>query len=157
MADLLVDGNIKISFCTTIGNIHAPTVAELGAGTSLEALITPSGYKNKSATASVDVSSLASTFTTSSVGRRSFDISLELKRQTPTDPVYAQLTYKTAGYLVVRKTTVSTTAFTTGQTVEVFPVMCGQRQEADPAPNEVQKYTVPMMVTSDPDDGATVA
>lgn len=157
MSDLLVDGNVKISFCTSIGNIHAPTAAELNGGTSLEGVITPTGYKNKPATAPVDVSSLASTFTTQAVGRRSFAITLELKRQTPTDPVYAMLTYKATGYLVVRKTLAATTAFATGQVVEVYPVMCGQREENDPAPNEVQKYVSPMMVTSDPDDSAVVA
>lgn len=157
MSDLLVDGNVKISFVAAISNIHAPTAAELNGGTSLESLITPTGYKNKPNTAPVDLSSLASTFTTQGVGRRSFAISLELKRQTPTDPVYNLLTYKAVGYLAVRKTLAATTAFATGQAVEVYPIMCGQREEADPAPNEVQKYTSPMMVTSDPDDSATVA
>jgi len=157
MSDLLVDGNIKVSFLPSVSNIHAPTVAELNAGTSLEQFITPTGYKNPAGTKPVDTSSLASTFDTEGAGRRGFTPSLELKRQTPTDPVYSQLAYKVTGYLAVRKTLPCTTAWASGQVVEIFPVQCGQRQEADPAENEVQKYTVMMFMTADPDDNAVVA
>lgn len=157
MADLLVDGNVKISFLPAVSNIHAPTTAELGAGTSLEQYVTPSGYKNKPATAAIDTSSLASKFTTQGAGRRSFAISLELKRQTGTDAVYNLLGYQVTGYLAVRRNLPCTTAWATGQTVEIYPVQCGQREQADPVPNEVQKYTSTMFMTADPDDNAVVA
>jgi hypothetical protein len=157
MSNLLSDGNIKVSFLTAVANIHAPTVAELTAGTSLEQFITPDGYKNKPSTAAVATGALASVFDTEATGRRKFDISLELMRQTPTDPVYAQLTYKAAGYLAVRRTVASTTAWASTQSVEIYPVQCGQREQQDPAPNEVQKYVVPMFMTADPDDSAVVA
>lgn len=157
MSDLLVDGNVKISFVPAVANVHAPTTTELAAGTSLEQFITPTGYKNKPSTAPVITSSLASTFDTDAAGRRSFAISLELKRQTPTDPVYALLAYKAVGFLVVRRNLANTVAFASAQVVEVYPVMCGQREQIDPAPNEVAKYMSAFFMTADPDDGAVIA
>lgn len=157
MSDLFVDGNLRASFVPTIANIHAPTTTELNAGTSLESFITPTGLQIKASTAGVDTSNLASTFTTQGVGRRSFAITVEMKRATPTDTAYNLLPYKTAGYLVVRRNLASTTAWASGQNVEVYPVVAGERELAPPAINEVQKFTSSMMVTSDPDTAAVIA
>jgi|1185.fasta_scaffold18503_4 hypothetical protein len=157
MSNLLSDGNFKVSWLPSVVNVHAPTVAELNAGTSLEGFITPDGYKNKASTAPIATSSLASTFDTEASGRRKFDISLELMRQALPDPVYALLAYKTTGFLAVRRILPNTTAWASTQQVGVFPVQCGQREENDAAPNEVQKYVVPMFLTADPDDNAVVA
>jgi hypothetical protein len=157
MVNLLSDGNFKVSWLLNVSNVHAPTVAELAAGTSLEQFITPDGYKNKASTAPIATSSLASTFDTEAAGRKKFDISLELMRQTLPDPVYALLAYKAAGYLAVRRTLANTTAWASTQQVGIFPVQCGQREESDAAENEVQTYTVPLFLTADPDDNAVVA
>lgn len=157
MSDLLDDGNTKVSFVTTIANIAAPTTTELNAGTSLETYITPSGLQIKASTASVDTSSLASTFTTQGVGRRSYTVAVEFKRQTPTDTAYNLLPYKTSGYLVVRRTTTATTSWASSQVVEVYPVTAGEPEMAPPAPNEVAKFTSNMMVTTDPNTRAVIA
>jgi len=157
MSDLFVDGNVKVSFVPTIANIHAPTTTELSAGTSLETYITPTGLQRKATTASVDTSSVASTFTTTVPGRRSFTITVEFKRQTPTDVAYALLPFRTSGYLVIRTTLASSTAFATGQTVEVYPITTGEPELAPPAANEVAKFISTMMVTGDPDTRAVIA
>lgn len=157
MSDLFVDGNIKVTFASAIANIAAPTTTELNAGTSLESFITPTGLQIKPSTASVDTSNVASTFTTQGVGRRSFAITVEMKRQTPTDIAYNLLPYKTSGYLVVRRTLAASSAWATGQAVEVYPVTTGEPETAPPAANEVQKFTSSMMVTSDPNTHAAVA
>jgi len=157
MVNLLSDGNFKISWVPSVANVHAPTVAELTAGTSLEGVITPDGYKNKASTAPIPTSSLASTFDTEAAGRKKFDISLELMRQTLPDSVYALLAYRASGFLAVRRTVATATAWASTQQVGIFPVQCGQREESDAAENEVQKCTVPMFLTADPDDNAVVA
>lgn len=157
MSDLFVDGNLKVTFAPSIANINAPTTTELNAGTSLETLITPTGLQIKPTTASVDTSNLASTFTTQGVGRRTFAITVEMKRQTPTDTAFNLLPYKTSGYLVVRRNLAATTAWATGQNVEVYPVTVGEPELAPPAINEVQKFTSSMMVTSDPATRAVIA
>jgi hypothetical protein len=157
MSDLLGDGNIKVSWCTTISNIHAPTAAEINAGTSLEDFITPTGLKIAPTTAAIDTSSLSSTFTTQGAGRRAFPIDIEFKRQTPVDVAYNLLPWRTSGYLVVRRTMACKTAIATGQVLEVYPVQTGERQENPPAMNEVQKFVSPMYMTGDPDKSAVVA
>lgn len=157
MSDLFDDGNTKVSFVSTIANIAAPTTTELNAGTSLETYITPNGLQIKASTATVDTSNLASTFTTQGVGRRSFAITVEMKRQTPTDVAYNLLPYRTSGYLVVRRTTTASSAWVSGQVIEVYPVTTGEPELAPPAANEVAKFTSMMTVTSDPNTRAVIA
>lgn len=159
MSDLITDGNTKVAWVGSIANIHAPTAAELVAGFDWTTRITPDGLKTDAATASVDTSSLASTFGTSQVGRRSFTVELTIKRgsTTPEDQPKTTLIYGAAGYLVVRRGVAYTTAFTSGDKVEVYPVTASEPSNVAPAANEVSKFTAALMVTSDPDTGATVA
>jgi hypothetical protein len=157
MADLLGDGMFKVTWCSTIANIAAPTVAELNAGTPLELLITPDGLKIDPDTASVDTSSLGSTFNTASAGRRSFSPAIMFKHQTPTDTAFDLLPYRTSGFLVVRRNLIATTAWTASQKVAVYPMQVGEPKETTPAPNAVQTFESPMMVTSDPNTRAVVA
>ena len=157
MSDLFDDGNTRVSFVPSIATISAPTTTELNAGTALEPYITPAGLQIKASTATVDTSSLASTFTTQGAGRRSFAITVEMKRQTPTDTAYNLLPYKTSGFLAVRRTKTATTAWTSGDVIEVYPVTTGEPELAPPAANEVAKFTSSMMVTSDPSTRAVIA
>lgn len=157
MADLLADGNVRVTFATSISNIAAPTTAELNAGTALESLITPDGLDISSTTAAVDTSALNSTFTTQSAGRRSYDIKLTFKRQTPTDTALNLFPYRTSGYLIVRRTVASGTAWTASQKAEVYPVMTGEASLIKPAANEVQKFESIFFLTSDANTSATVA
>lgn len=159
MSDLITDGNTKVAWVGSIANIHAPTAAELIAGFDWTTRITPDGLKTDAATASVDTSSLASTFGTSQVGRRSFTVELTIKRgsTTPEDQPKQTLIYGAAGYLVVRRGVAYTTAFTAGDKVEVYPVSASEPSNVAPAANEVSKFTAALMVTADPDTAATVA
>lgn len=157
MSVLLDDGNTKVTFAPSIATISAPTTTELNAGTSLEPYITPSGLQIKPNTATVDTSNLGSTFSTQGVGRRGYAVTVEMMRQTPVDIPLNLVPYKTSGYLVVRRTTTATTAWASGQSVEVYPVTTGEPELASPAPNEVAKFTSPMMVTSDPNTRAVIA
>ena len=162
--DLPFDGMTKVSWVPTIADLAAPTVTELtGAeAVSLETLITPDGLDITAATGEVDNSALASTFTTSQAGRRSFTASITAKRKiTPAeDLAYTTLVYQATGFLVVRRDKVATDAFAAADTVEVYPVQCGEPTYAKPAPNELQKFTTPLYVTGDPrtsSNPATVA
>jgi hypothetical protein len=157
MSDLFDDGNTRVSFVPAIATLSAPTTTELNAGTALESYITPAGLQIKASTATVDTSNLASTFTTQAVGRRSIAISVEFKRQTPTDVAYNLLPYRTSGYLVVRRTKAATVAWTSGDVIEAYPVTTGEPELAPPAANEVAKFTSSMMVTSDPSTRAVIA
>lgn len=157
MSDLFDDGNTRVSWVPSVASISAPTTTELNAGTALESYITPAGLQIKAATAGVDTSNIASTFTTQGVGRRSFTVSVEFKRQTPTDVAYNLLPYRTSGYLAVRRTMAATAAWASAQVIEMYPVTVGEPELAPPAANEVAKFTSSMMVTSDPSTRAVIA
>lgn len=159
MADLISDGKTRVAWLSTVANINAPTVAELTAGADYTKRITPDGLKTDPSTADVDTSSLASTYDTKTVGRVGMDVELTFKRgdTVQDDAPYTTLKYGVSGFLVIRRGTPYTTAWATGQKVEVYPITCGEPQNNAPAANEVMKFTSPMKVTDAPATAATVA
>ncbi|MFD6025704.1 phage tail tube protein [Streptomyces griseoluteus] len=159
MADLISDGKTRVAWASTIANINAPTTAELNAALDLTKRITPDGLKTDPSTADVDTSSLASTFDTKTVGRIGFDNELTFKRgdTVQDDAPFTTLKYGVSGYLIVRRGVPYATAWTTGQTVEVYPITCGEPQPSAPAANEVMKFVSPMKVTDAPATSALVA
>lgn len=159
MADLVSDGKIRVYWVPGTGGIAnkaAPTVAELNAGTRLDATMTPDGLDISFATAPVDASALSSTFDTEKAGRRKPTLGVTVKAQDGTDTILGLLTYQAEGYLVVRRNIDAGTAWAAAQKAEVFPAQCGMRSKAY-GPNTMQRFTVGMFATSDPDDAATVA
>jgi hypothetical protein len=146
MADSAADGRIRIASVPSIANIAAPTVAELNAGVDLSLLVTPDGLMGlQPETADVDNASINSTADTTIPGRIKYSgMGLKLKKQIGTDTVYNTLVYNFTTNLVVRRDLPYTTAWTTSQPAEVYPVICGEVQNQDPAPNEMHKYIVPL-------------
>lgn len=159
MADIYVDGNIRVSWVTTIANPAAPTVAELNAGIVLTDKITADGLVGfEATTADVDTTALDSTFDTKGIGRDSFEgTMLRLKKQDGTDTVYNTLTRGTLGYVVIRRDLASATAYSASQKVEVFPVVCGRERNLAPEANTVRRYEVPTKVRLAPELRATIA
>lgn len=159
MTDSAYDGRVKVYSVPSISNIAAPTTTELNAGTDLSSLITPDGIMGFSPeTADVDASALNSTFTTNLPGRTSYSgTGLRLKKQSGTDSVYNTLVYGYATNIVIRRDVTSSTAWASSQAIEVYPVTCGEVQNADPAPNELHKYVIPMKISSQPNLRAAVA
>lgn len=159
MADITADGKTRVYWVTTIANINAPTTTELNAGIALQSTMTADGFAGfRPETADVDTSSLDSTFNTMVNGRTSFSGTLlRLKRQSGTDTIFTTLTRDTAGYVVVRRSVASTTAWASAQAVEVYPALCGEVARMDPEPNSVERYEIPIKVTSSPSLRAAVA
>jgi hypothetical protein len=161
LADLFTDGNTRVSFVPAIANIAAPTTAELNAGTLLQSTITSDGLMGfEAATGQVDNTALNSTFNTNVPGRAAFSgTGLRLKKQTATDTIFNLLTYGTAGFIVIRRSVLETTAWTAAQKVEVFPIICGYEKRLPPesGENSVEKYEIPTPVSSQPQLRATVA
>lgn len=159
MSDLISDGNTKVSWVSSVANINAPTTTELNGGSDWTLRITPDGLKTDPATADVDTSSLGSTFTTNQPGRRSYTVELTFKRGSTTieDQPFTTLVYNASGYLVVRRGSAFTTAYASGDKVEVYPVTAGEAQNIAPAANEINKFMSPLKVTSDPATRAVVA
>lgn len=159
MADIVVDGTVRVAYVPAIANQAAPTTSELNAGTLLQSVMTPDGLQNwQPTTAAVDNSALDSTFTTSTIGRDSFSNPiLQFKKQASGDTVYNLLTRGTTGFIVIRRYIASGTAWASTQPVEVYPVIFGQTIGVDPAANEVAKYQIPAMVTASATIRAAVA
>ena len=65
MADVVIDGYIRVSSVPTIANLAAPTTAELNAGVAYEMLLTQDGLNGFASTTNwVNNSALGSTFDT---------------------------------------------------------------------------------------------
>lgn len=159
MPDITSDGKTRVYWVTTIANINAPTTTELNAGIALQSTQTADGLAGfRPDTADVDTSALDSTFNTTVNGRTSFSGTLlRLKKQSGTDTIFTTLIRDTAGYVVVRRSIASTTAWASAQAIEVYPALCGEIARMDPEPNTVERYEIPIKITSSPAMRAAVA
>jgi hypothetical protein len=152
MPDITADGKTRVYWVTSIANINAPTTSELNAGIALHSTLTADGLNGfQPATADVDTSALDSTFNTVVNGRTSFDnTTLRLKKQSGTDTIFTTLTRDTAGYVAIRRSVTASTAWASAQAVEVYPALCGEVSRMDPEPNSLERYEIPIKITSSP-------
>lgn len=160
MADLPVDGLTRVFFVLAIANTAAPTVAELNAGLALQALITADGLEGFEAeTSTIDNTALNSLFNTVTIGRDSYSgTMLTLKKQTVgADTAFTTLIRGQAGYGAIRRDIAETIAWTSGQALEVYPVICGQRRRLKPEGNTLTRWQSPWMITTSPALSAVVA
>lgn len=150
MADVVADGRTRVYWVTTISNQNAPTTTELNAGIDLTSTLTADGLNGfQPDTAAVDTSSLASTFTSNVNGRTSFSSTkLRLKKQASGDTIFTTLVRDTAGFVVIRRSVTQSTAWTSSQAIEVYPALIGEVARMDPEPNTVERYELPVMITS---------
>ena len=160
MADIIIDGFVRVAFVPTIASIAAPTTTELNAGTLLHSTLVPAGLEGfEPSPGEVDNTNFGSTFDTKLPGVSSFSgTRLMLKKQDGTDTVYNLLKVKnTAGYIVVRRNLDKNTAWTASQKVEVYPIRTGAFAPVAPERNSVSKYWVATPVSDEPNLDATVA
>ena len=157
MPDIVGDGNVRISWVTSIANTSAPTTTELNAGVLLTSWITPDGWNVATSEAEVDNSALDSTDDTRLPGRRADDIEVTFKHQGDSNAPYTTFSGKPAGFLVERTGVASGTAWTASQKVRVFPVTAGNRNKLPRTPNELEKFSVKFYKSSAVIDQGTVA
>jgi len=159
MADLLGDGNVKVTFCLNIANISAPTASELNAGVDLQEYITKDGLNISPEQAAVDNTSLASREETEDAGTVKYTIELTCKRQQDpaSDVAWNTLTDRQLGFLCVRRTLPHETPWAPGQEVEVYPVRCGRPNRLPPELNTAQRFTCKLFNHTAPDPDAVVA
>jgi len=156
MADLGFDGMIAVWWVPTIADITAPKAAtEIAAAGSvvLHTRLTPDGLNTGAGSDTIDTSKMSSTFNTKIVGRRNFDgLQLKYVRGDAVNEAILDttLTYRTSGYLVVRRNVLATVAIAASQKVEVYPAQCAEPQYDSPAANALQTVVVPLTLTADP-------
>lgn len=161
MADIIVDGFVRVAFVPTIANLAAPTVAELNAGTLLSSTLVPGGLEGfEPSPGEVDNAAFDSKFDTKLPGVSGYSGSrLILKKQTiGSDTIHTLLTaFGTAGFIVIRRGIDSATAWATSQKPQVNPITTGDWDYVAPERNSVLKYWVATPISGAPNKTATVA
>lgn len=158
-ADLLGDGNVKVTWCLTIANISAPTAAELNAGVDLQEYITKDGLKIEPDQSAVDNTALASRDETEDAGTVKYGIELTVKRKelAINDVGWNTLTDRQLGYLAVRRNLAHETAWAASQHAEIYPARCGRPNMQPPELNAAQKFVSKLFNHTSPDPDALVA
>lgn len=160
MADIIIDGKVKVYEVPAIADPAAPTTTELDAGENITDILTADGLVGFAPdTNEVDNSSLASTFNTRLPGRAAYSgTMLRLKKQSQAgDTIYDTLVREYATNIVVRRGVDQAQAWAASDEVEVYPIRCGEVRNLDPDPDTVQRYEVPVFMASEPELRATVA
>jgi hypothetical protein len=160
MADMLTDGQIKVTYVPSIADIAAPTVAELTAGTDFECLITADGLNPSSDEDTVAIPKLCQTINAQAPGRTTYGFDLTFVRQEDEadDTAWSTLLRGTEGFLVVRYGIAHDTAYAAAQSVQVYPGRCGERRPAQPEANGAVTFTSTWYVGSQPElDGVVAA
>lgn len=142
MADMISDGQIRVSFVPTVANTAAPTTAELNAGTDLSCLIMGDGLDISGDEGVVSAPKLCETTVSEQPGRSKTTVKLTCVRKTVTieDIAWTTLQRGLQGYLVVRRGLTYATAWTAAQKVEVYPGTFGKRMPQKPEQNGVEKF-----------------
>lgn len=163
MADIASDGNIRVTWVSGlsgIANKSAPTVAELNGGLLLTSIIAADGFTGWQAdNAKTNARKLDSTFTAQGVGTVSIeDAMARFYKQTGTDTIFTTLVKNANGFVVVRPSLPSSTAWASSQLlIGVYPVTCMQRRWLDREENTMERYEVPFAIREEPAFDVTVA
>jgi hypothetical protein len=141
------EGNLKVYFATTVADITAPTVAEIGAATYLGRTITKDGVARGISQNRVDVASIDEKFDAQRMGSWGAAPSLTMFRddEDETDG-FDIVANGTEGYLIL----IPYGGLLTGSPAEVYPIEMGVAVLGDSAANAPQTFTVNFAVTSEP-------
>lgn len=131
-----------------IANIHAPTVAEIAAGTDLTCLITKDGLNPGGTTNKIDTGALCNRLDAQSIGSVGMDYSLKLKRDNAADAAWVLAVWGAEGFLVVRRGILYGTAVAAGQPVEVMHAQMGEPVMASSAANTQQMFDLALAISA---------
>lgn len=159
MADLLGDGNVKVTYVLTLSSITVPSATQLNAGVDIQTVLTKEGLDIAPEQTAVDNTNLSSTSETERAGTTKYTINLTVKRQTTSlaDIGYNTLVEGQDGFLCVRRNMAHDAVWATGQPAEVYPVQCGVQKDQPPKLNEPQTFMSQLFNHTAPETRATVA
>jgi hypothetical protein len=162
MGKRLTDGNTKATFVPAIASISAPSAGtELTAAgiVALENTVTDDGLAISFDEGTVAGNVLASTIDNEAPGRSKAAIELTYYRDSSpsSDRMWSVMTRGTAGYLVVRRGVAAATAYASGQKVEVYEVICGERKPLAPERESYEKVALKLYSSGPYNIEATVA
>jgi hypothetical protein len=158
MARIIPNENTWIGFTPTIASANlVPTLAEVTAAVDLTSFVIS---LNASARGNaVPTPSFDSLFETSTAGTSSatFDADFYRDDAADNDIAWETLPRGTRGFFIVQRYGSGGTAPTTGDEVEVWPVMVTSRTMANMSNNTVLTFTVSCAVNLEPNEAAVVA
>lgn len=158
MTAVPIDGMVRVTNCTAIANIAAPTVAELNAGTAIQGFILPDGLDIDMETGTVNLSNLGSDFTNEGAGRRKPTVNISFHHEGPgSDVPYLLYPFRSNNLIVVRRGVLKATVWAIGDKVEVYPVQAGEAKQMKPTVDGTWDFTIPFKVSADPNTRAVVA
>lgn len=163
MAQFAYDGNVRVAYLIgedAIGDISAPTTAELNAGgvVDLSCLLPKDGWQPGNNTNSVEAGKLCQTFDASVPGTWGGPIAAKFFRDSveANDLAWNTFEYGQVGFAVVRYGLPHTTAWADGQRVEVWPTQAQQPQMDQTATNTNARFSITFDGRSQPDLYAVV-
>ncbi|PXY20879.1 hypothetical protein [Prauserella muralis] len=159
MADMLNDGNIRLTYVPAIADPAAPTTTELTAGIDLECLVTADGLNISVDEETVSVQKLCETSNSQAPGRSTYGITLTIVRQDEEteDVGWTTLKRGTAGFLVMRYGVAHDQAWAASDKVQVFPGKCGERRPQQPEANGATLFQSQWFVGKQPSLDGVVA
>jgi hypothetical protein len=159
MPDIIGDGRERWDFVAAIANIALVTTTEANGGLRISQWMTKDGATGFSPdTADAPTSSKESNFDTATNGRITFsNPRLRFKKQSGTDSVFTTLTQDTPGFLIRRNSILAPTAYSSGQLIQVFPIICSLWSELDQDDNMPERFDVPVKITLAPNLRAAIA
>ena len=154
MSREVFEENYRVYWATTVGNIAAPTVAEVAAATYIGSYVTKDGVALNISENGVGIASIDTTFDAEVGGSWGVAPELTLFRDGVTETAGWNLIIKgTNGFLIVATFGV----VTAGAKCYVLPAEMGIGKPTNSAANEPQKFTVRFFVTSTPNLKAVIA
>ncbi len=151
---VLGDGNVKVSWVTTLTSQTAPAITELNAASSvdLSCYLTADGLTTGSDEQGVTDDRLCSVQTFEKPGR--FSDTMELmyvyQPQVPSaadNKAYFTLVHLSTGFIVIRWGKAYASAFVATDRVNVMPATCGVQREQPPEANSVLKIAQKIWVS----------
>lgn len=161
MADMLSDGNVKVSFVPAVANIGAPTVTELTAAgaVDLECRITADGLDVSADEDTIDNSKLCDVENYEEPGRIKHSIELTITRADieETDTPYETIKRGTKGFLAIRYGIPHDTAYAAAQDIQIYTIRAGAQRYVKPEANSTVRYQQKMFVNGPSELDAVVA
>ena len=151
-ASVSTDGNVKVTWLSTVTAPTAPSAAELNAGLELSCYITAGGLTTGGDDTQITDSRLCERQTFSRVGTFTDTLALEYvyQAQAPDaedNEAFTTLVPLTEGFIVIRWGADDTEDYASGDIVDVYPVECNRQQKVNPEANTVLKISQNMNVT----------
>ncbi len=156
MPRTIADGEIRVTFTTSVANTSSPTVSEAETSATditpfMRSLDTPLEGE------AVDASDLSTAFNVTAAGRFGGSVNAQMYRDDTTDTAWTLFPRNTTGYLIIRRFGGSDTAIVASDVVEVWPVRVITRSPATLDSGSIQMFSTEFATTAEPQIDVTVA